>query len=101
MTPSRDQKWMLLFIDSDLNANTGWFGYDFIINRIGVHAGTTRMERNIGGYRWATFSDIPIRFAGNELELAVPRAALGLTNLPVTLDFKWADNIQQCGDASD
>jgi hypothetical protein len=45
--------------------------------------------------------DIPLRFAGNELELAIPRTALGLTNLPVTLDFKWADNIQQSGDASD
>jgi len=31
----------------------------------------------------------------------VPRAALGLAKLPATLDFKWADNIQQTGEAAD
>jgi hypothetical protein len=45
--------------------------------------------------------DVPCRAAGNELELAVPRATLGLTKLPATLDFKWADNIQQTGEATD
>jgi len=38
---------------------------------------------------------------GNELELAIPRAALGITSPSFTLDFKWADNIQQSGDWSD
>ena len=35
------------------------------------------------------------------MELAIPRAALGLTALPATIDFKWADNIRQTGDWSD
>jgi hypothetical protein len=30
---------------------------------------------------------------GNELEVAVPRAALGITKLPTTIEFKWTDNI--------
>jgi hypothetical protein len=35
------------------------------------------------------------------MELAIPRSALGLTKFPATLDFKWADNVQQTGEWSD
>jgi hypothetical protein len=35
------------------------------------------------------------------MELAVGRSALGIKMLPATLDFKWADNIGQTGEASD
>jgi len=101
LTPSSDPNWMLLFIDADHDARTGWLGYDFIVNRVNVHAQTTTLERNTGGYRWGSPLDVPCRAAGNELELAVPRSALGLTKLPATLDFKWADNIQQTGEAAD
>ena len=45
--------------------------------------------------------EIDYRAAGNELELAIPRSALGIASLPATVDFKWVDNLQQTGDASD
>ena len=45
--------------------------------------------------------DISYRRHGNELELAIPRPALGLKAPPAEIDFKWADNIQQTGEASD
>jgi hypothetical protein len=101
LTPFSDPNWMLLFIDADHDARTGWLGYDFIVNRVNVRAQATTLERNAGGYRWGSPTDVPCRAAGNELELAVPRAALGLTKLPATLDFKWADNILQTGEAAD
>jgi hypothetical protein len=101
LTPASDPNWMLLFIDADHDARTGWLGYDFIVNRVNVRAQTTTLERNAGGYHWGSAVDVPCRAVGNELELAVPRAALGLTKLPATLDFKWADNIQQTGEATD
>jgi hypothetical protein len=101
LTPSSDPNWMLLFIDADHDARTGWLGYDFIVNRVNVRAQTTTLERNVGGYRWGSPVDVSGRAAGNELELAVPRAALGLIKRPITLDFKWADNIQQTGEAAD
>jgi hypothetical protein len=34
------------------------------------------------------------------MELAIPRSILGISKLPATIDFKWADNIQQTGLAS-
>lgn len=101
LTPSSGTNWMLLFLDADHDARTGWLGYDFIVNRVNVRAQTTTLERNAGSYRWGRPVDIPCRSAGSELELAVPRAVLGLRTLPATLDFKWADNIQQTGEAAD
>ena len=93
---------MMLFIDADASPATGWVGYDFVVNRGAVGPQVTTLQRNIGGaYRWGTPVLVNYRAAGNELELAIPRAALGITKLPATIDFKWADNIQQTGEATD
>jgi hypothetical protein len=101
ITSGSDSNWMLLFIDVDQDPGTGWLGYDFVVNRTNVRTQTTTIERNLGGYHWGVPQYIPYRQVGTELELAIPRVLLGLTNLPVALDFKWADNIQQTGEASD
>lgn len=102
LTSPTAPNWMLLFIDADHNPRTGWLGYDFVVNRVNnVRNGTTTIERNLGGYRWSKPRIIPCRMNGNEMELSVPRSLLGLTHLPATVDFKWADNIRQTGDASD
>jgi hypothetical protein len=103
ITPATDPNWMLLYIDADHDPKTGWLGYDVVVNRANVRAQMTTLEHSTSGkYAWNKPTDIQYRVAGNELELAIPRAALGITQLPAaTLDFKWADNIQQTGDASD
>jgi hypothetical protein len=94
--------WMLLFLDTDQNPQTGWLGYDYMVNRSNVRPGVTTLERNEGGaYRWGTPVDISYRMADNQLELAIPRAALGLTENKFGIDFKWADNLQQTGEWSD
>jgi hypothetical protein len=60
------------------------------------------VERCIGNsYRWGSPVDVQYRVSGNELELAIPRSVLDISKLPATIDFKWADNIQQTGQASD
>ena len=33
LTPRTDPNWMLLLIDADQNHDTGWYGYDFLINK--------------------------------------------------------------------
>ncbi len=102
ITPSTDPNWMMLLIDADHNPATGWLGYDLIVNRTGVRPQVTTVERCSGnGYHWGSPVDVPYRVSGNELELAIPRSVLGITKLPATIDFKWADNIQQTGEASD
>jgi hypothetical protein len=98
ITPPGGTNWMLLFLDTDADAKTGWLGYDFVIN----HAGAGALERNVGGgFAWSPAGKVKWRVQGNELELAIPWKALGLKSPPATLDFKWADNCLQAGDWTD
>jgi hypothetical protein len=95
--------WMWLLIDADQNAATGWQGYDFIVNRTLEAGGKTWLEKNEGGWRWRKVAPLDYRLEGNELHLAIPRAALGLAPAEtlLSLDFKWADNVQSPGDVMD
>jgi hypothetical protein len=102
LTGSAEPNWMILFIDSDTNPRTGWLGYDLVVNRQRAGSSTATVERNIGGrYAWGSPTEVRFQVAGTALELAIPRAVLGIANLPATIDFKWADNIQQTGEWSD
>lgn len=33
LTPCTDNNWMLLLIDADNDPSTGWYGYDYLINK--------------------------------------------------------------------
>jgi hypothetical protein len=61
------------------------------------------LEKNLGGWQWEKVAPVELRVQGRELQLAIPRAALGLTALgsKVDFDFKWADNLQHPGDVLD
>ena len=102
VTDRAGTNWMWLLIDADQNPATGWSGYDFIVNRAADAAGKFWLERNAGGWKWERVAPIDLRVAGNELQLAIPRAALGLAaGTKATFDFKWADNLQAPGDVMD
>jgi hypothetical protein len=95
LTPHTGTNWMLLLIDADLNPNTGWFGYDYLINQRVVRDKTT----TIMGYSadapkgpWVEVGRLDYRYAGKALELAVPRKLLGLKGDTFTFDFHWCDN---------
>lgn len=103
ITKHTDPNWMWLLIDADRNSATGWQGADFIVNRTVANGGKTWLERNQGGWRWEKVAQIDYRVEGNELQLAIPRELLGMAegSTPLTMDFKWADNLQTPGDAMD
>lgn len=102
ITPSRGGNWMMLLIDADRNAKTGWEGYDFIVNRTVVDGAKSLLEKNAGGWNWSQAAEAAYAVNRNELHLAVPRAALGYAaDGPVSFDFKWADNLQKPGDIMD
>ncbi|HOW70783.1 MAG TPA: hypothetical protein PKY77_09295 [Phycisphaerae bacterium] len=103
ITPSTDPHWMWLLINADQNATTGWEGYDFIANRTVATGDTTWLERNRGGWNWEKVAKIRFAAQGCELQLAAPRAALGLPEdtTALAIDFKWADNVQKPGDILD
>jgi len=102
LTPRSGSAWMLLFLDVDANARTGWLGYDYVVNRGGAGNTSPTLERNLGGrYEWRNAGEAGLRAIGNELELAIPWKRLGLRGPPAALDFKWADHIRETGEASD
>jgi hypothetical protein len=103
LTASSDPDWMVLYLDTDHDAKTGWMGYDFAVNRKGVGDGRTTLERNVGGrYEWATVSsDIPFAVRGNELEMSIPRSLLHIDAASSVIDFKWADHCYAKGDWTD
>lgn len=101
LTATTDANWMLLLLDTDQNRRSGWEGYDFVVNRT-ISGGESWLERNVSGGKWERVAKVQVTVAGNELMLAVPRAALGLpSGENVTLDFKWWDNPQKPGDIMD
>lgn len=103
LTPANGKSWMILFLNTDSNAATGWHGYDFLVNRHRTGNRCT-VERNVGGaWRWKPVGEATVFRQGSNLTLTVPRAALGLlpTRGPLALDFKWADNLPDQPDILD
>ena len=45
LTPHTGRNWMLLLIDADQNPDTGWYGYDYLINQRVVDDHTTTLKR--------------------------------------------------------
>ena len=101
LTPHTGDNWMLLLIDSDHNPNTGWYGYDYIINKSVMDDKTTTLrhyEPNAPGGPWVEVAHLNYRYAGKSLELAVPLKLLNLTGDAFTFDFKWSDHPSDLND---
>lgn len=93
---NKSPNWMNLFIDADCNNKTGWYGYDFIINR--AQDGTlVSVEKFIGMDEWnmQTVGSALYALEGNILQIKVHRSLIEFTG---TMDFKWADNSVAYGD---
>jgi len=101
LTPHTGRNWMLLLIDADRDSRTGWYGYDLLVNRRVVDAKTTTVMRwkpSPGGGAWVETARVHFRAAGSRLELALPRALLGVKGSAGAFDFKWADNPDELKD---
>jgi len=103
MTPSTGPGWMWLLIDADENPRTGWEGFDYIVNRTVESGRLTWLEKNAGGWKWTRVAAVPYQVEGKQLQLALPRAAIGLPAgaTAVAIDFKWADHLRRPGTIAD
>jgi hypothetical protein len=89
----QDQNWMLLLIDSDKNPETGWYGYDVLVNQQFKDQHSTILSRfDPVTESWKERMAVPFRYAGTQLELSIPRKELGLLGSGFEFDFKWSDN---------
>ena len=101
LSPRTDHNWMILYLNTDSNSRTGWLGYDYAVNQ-NVGANTTSLDKNVGNaYRWSERHVVPYKVKGDELEISIPRADLGMSRYLSTIDFKWADNCYDKGDWTD
>ncbi len=103
ITSWRDRSWMLLFLHVPHPGIHAWMGYNYVVDRRVLNNHTSVVEQNVNGkYQWRSVGKAKIRVEGNELQMAIPRAALGITGvMPKEIHFKWADNIQQNGSWTD
>ncbi|WP_165245133.1 hypothetical protein [Paludisphaera soli] len=99
------ERWMTLCLDVDADPKTGWLGYDVVVNREKPADGMATVERlKPDGSTEPLEAAAAIAFGGAELELSIPRPALGLAfpgdvSKRVAIDFKWLDNIAVGGEA--
>ena len=92
--------WISLLLDVDENAQTGDKGNDYLVAADAESKGFAIAGMKEGSLDKTSSSPIKYAISGNELELAIPRKALGLTaNLP-NFRFKWTDGIDVFGDWS-
>ncbi len=101
LTDPSGNNWMLLLIDADKDHGTGWYGYDFLVNKKIKDNRTTTLMRYDPAHPenpWKEVADLQYRYTGNRLELSVPRKLLGLSQNKVVFDFKWSDNPSELND---
>lgn len=92
ITPHTDANWMLLFINIDRNADTGWHGYNYAVNRNVLDEERTMLQRTAQGWNWEDVGEVRYVVEDNKLMLRIPRNLL--PELEASFEFKWADNIQ-------
>lgn len=101
LSPADDPAWMRLFIDADRSKDTGWEGYDFVVNRLNPREKAV-IEKSDRGWSWTKTGEIDYAVSENKLELRIPRDILGLSAAdPVDIEFKWSDNTQEDGNILD
>ena len=103
LTPATDENWMMLYLDADANPATGWYGYDFLVNR-SRDGNTCSLERyNAASKTWEKVAMVPLQWADNQLTVSIPRETLGAGTAAATLkrDFKWVENIPVSADIMD
>ncbi|GAB3955446.1 hypothetical protein GCM10028805_43070 [Spirosoma harenae] len=93
LTVSTGKNWMLLYIDTDQSAKTGWAGYDLLINKTIKGRQSTICRWN--GKTWMPIATGTFQYMRNELELSMPLTILRQATNQIKFDFHWADNIQQ------
>ncbi len=99
LSPNTDPAWMQLFIDADRNKNTGWEGYDLVINRV-TPGQKAVLERTEAGWGWKQIAEVDYAVKRNKLEIKVPRALISQDD-KLDFEFKWSDNMQQPNDIMD
>jgi hypothetical protein len=100
LTPATDPGWMRLFIDTDRNKNTGWEGYDLVINRLNPGK-TAVIEKSGKDRKWEKAGEAQYSIRDNRMELRISRKLICTKEGKLDFEFKWSDNMQEEGNIMD
>ena len=89
--------WMKLYVDIDSDGNTGWYGYDYIINYETKGDNTTTVAKYNGAdgkYGFTNVGEVSYKVDGNKMMIAVPQELVGVKDAykELCFQFKWADS---------
>jgi hypothetical protein len=99
LSPKTDSAWMRIFIDIDLDKNTGWEGYDFVINRRSPGK-KAHLEKTDFAWNWKPAGELEYAVKKNQIEIKVPRVLLGVKAV-LNFGFKCQDNTKSDNDIMD
>ena len=95
-----NSSWMQIYLNVDRrdgdNGESGWYGYDYIVNYQAKDAFTTTLAKYTGtdgAYGFTSVGEISYRAKDNEMMIAVPLSMLGIENYnAINVEFKIADS---------
>ncbi len=102
LSDKNNQGWMRLFIDIDRNKETGWEGYDYVVNRVSPTS-TAVIEKNKNNtWEWEQAGTCDYAIISSVLTLKINKSALGIQQEQLLdFEFKWSDNMQENGNIMD
>ena len=91
-----DTSWMQIFINTDMNAETGFYGFDYIINNT-VKDGRTstlaKATKNGVEFAFEDTADIEYKVKDTKMMIKVSLEDLGITDYSkIKFAFKWVDS---------
>ena len=102
LTPQTDPNWMMLFLDIDRDKQTGWQGYDFVVNYRTPRGSKAFVQQSYQDkWIWRDCGEASLRVSGRQLMLRIPRSLLGVQGKTLDFEFKWSDNMQDEGNIMD
>ena len=88
--------WMNIYLDTDDNSSTGWYGYDYIVNYGQVNDYTTQIAKansNGKNYNFSVTATATMKVETRRMMIAVPLSVLGITDPDaIIVNFKIADS---------
>lgn len=90
---------MTLYIDIDRDKNTGWEGYDYVINRYEPRGGSAVVEKHVktldgNTYNWEKIGIANISIKGSTIMIKLDRKLVNSLD-SLDFEFKWSDNMQE------
>ncbi len=90
------KSWMQLFLDSDHDGGTGFYGFDYIVNYAPTGSNITsvcKCERTGDTYEAVSTGYVLYKTEGNKIMIRVPLASVGIYDYnDIALTFKWVDS---------